>query len=181
MVPVRDQPNVQPQPWCLERDSTLPGDLRPYFLRAGCAPRYILGSVVVNILASPIESAGRFSIGSIEGSSWHQNNPLAKSFMFENVHHAFMVTEGTMNFTVGSENAILNTGEVVYVPRKQRFSIVMHSRYAKAYVFSSGQGILSVLSKAGQRYNQHIIPEKAEEWRLKDLSLLESEMHFNVR
>lgn len=180
MIPVRDHPDIAPQPWSSDRDNALPGDLKPYFLQAGSAPRYLLGSVVTSILAASAESAGRFSIGSIEGSSWHHDGPLSKKFIFETVHHAFMVTEGALDFTIGSDNATLSAGEIIYIPRKQPFSVSILSRYSKAYVFISGEGLLSALATAGQAYGQHIIPEKSEEWRQEDLKLLEAELQFTV-
>lgn len=162
MVPVRNHKEAEATP--LDKDCALPGHLQPYFLRAGAGPRWLFGGIICSILAGAAESAGRFSIGSIEGSSWHEDGPLLKSFTFEEVHHAFQITEGTMEFKLGSQSASLSAGETVYIPRGQPFSITITSRYAKAYVFMNGEGILSLFAQAGTPTQMSIIPEKADSW-----------------
>lgn len=180
MVPVRDHPGAEATPWADDEDCTLPGDLKPYFLRAGTAPRWLLGGVICSILAGPAESAGRFSIGTIEGSSWHKDGPLSKEFIFEEVHHAFQIAEGTMEFRLGSQSAVLGPGETMYVPRGQSFSVTITSRYARSYVFISGTGLLTLLAQAGKSTQQMIIPEKADTWDLSGLQASQKKLRCTV-
>jgi hypothetical protein len=159
MVP---QPHVQPfapQPWVDGKDNVLPGDLRPYFLRAGTEPAYRLGGSVVRVLATTIESAGRFAIGSLEGSSFYENGVLAAGMEFPSVHHAFHIVEGTFGFDVDGAAVTLTAAETLYVPKGSRFEVRFQSRYAKAYVFASGGGLVELFAKAGEDYALPIIPE----------------------
>ena len=180
MVPVRDHPEAEATPSADDKDCTLPGDLKAYFLRAGTAPRWLLGGVMCSVLAGPAESAGRFSIGTIEGSSWHNDGPLSSTFSFDEVHHAFQIAEGTMEFKVGEQSAVLGHGETMYVPRGQPFSITITSRLAKAYVFISGTGLLALLAQAGKSTNESIIPEKASAWDLSSLQASKRELRCTV-
>lgn len=181
MIPVRDHPQVSPQMWQDDRDSSLPGALEPYFLRAGSGPRYLLGGVVCSPLVGIAESGNRFSIGSIEGSSWHSDSPLSKTFKFQHVHHAFQLVDGSMAFTVNaSESANLSAGETIYIPRGTPFSIDIRSRYAKAYVFISGPGVIDLLCRAGEPYHQTIPPEKPEIWEEARLEALQVELGFEI-
>jgi mannose-6-phosphate isomerase-like protein (cupin superfamily) len=159
MVP---QPHVQPfapQRWVDEGDNVLPGDLRPYFLRAGTEPAYRLGGSVVRVLATTKESGGKFAIGSIEGSSFYENKFLAAGLVFPSVHHAFHITEGTFGFDVDGAAVTLTAAETLYVPKGSRFKIRFQSRYVKAYVFASGGGLVELFANAGDGYALPIIPE----------------------
>ena len=135
MVSVRDHHQIEPQPWVECKDKALPRDLKSIFLRADLAPRCLFGGVICSLVATSAASGGRFSIGSNEGPSRHENCPLDKTFTFANVHHAFRVEEGAVTFTMDKESAILKPGEITYIPRGQSFSISFTSRYAKAYMF----------------------------------------------
>lgn len=168
-------------------DNTLPGALEPYFLRAGSGPRYLLGGIVASPLITTAESGDRFSIGSIEGSSWHEklaggSSPVSETFTFHDAHHAFQVADGSVTFTLnsGSESATLNVGETIYIPRGTSFSIKIKTRYAKVYAFISGAGIMDLLCKAGKPYHQPVPPEKAQDWDRASLEALQTQLNFRM-
>ncbi|KAI1613943.1 RmlC-like cupin domain-containing protein [Exophiala viscosa] len=183
MIPVRDPKlaEIKPQAWNEGEDNVLPNGLQPYFLRAGTGPRFLLGGMVVSPLATAAESGGRFSIGSIEGSSWHESSPLSKNFVFDDVHHAFQVADGSVTFTLDeTEVATLNVGETIYVPRGRAFSLAIESRYARVYVFISGRGILDVLTGAGKPFYQSVPPEKSEPWEKASLEKYQADIKFRI-
>ena len=181
MIPVRDHPQVEPQPWADTKDNKLSGDLKPYFLRAGTGPKYLLGGVICSPLATTAESSGRFSIASIEGSSWHDNSPLSSQIQFEDVHHAFQVSDGAVEFRVsGQDKAVLQVGETIYIPKGTAFGVNIKTRYAKMYVFASGGGLADVLCKAGKTYHQSVPPAKVESWEKADLEALQTEVGFHL-
>ncbi|KAL4801520.1 RmlC-like cupin domain-containing protein [Aspergillus unguis] len=160
MVPQPHFSGSSPQPWSQDgRDNTLPGTLTPYFLRAGSGPAYQLEGSVVRPLATTNESAGKFAIGSLEGSCVHRNELLAAGIVFSSVHHAFHVVEGTFEFLIDGTSATLTAGETLYVPRNSRLQIRYLSRYGKAYVFASGGGLVELFTKAGEPYSMPIISE----------------------
>ncbi|KAJ9608055.1 hypothetical protein H2200_007043 [Cladophialophora chaetospira] len=181
MIPVRDHPQISPQAWEEGKDNTLPGKARPYFLRAGRGPRYLLGGIVCSPLVTTAESAGRFSIAAIEGSSWHDSNPLASALQFSDVHHAFQVADGVIEFAVsGEDKANLHVGETIYIPKGTSFGLKIKSRFAKAYVFVSGGGLVDLLRKAGKPYHESIPPEKPEAFQKTDLQSLQTEVGFQL-
>lgn len=164
MIPVRDHPAAQPQPWQDGQDNKLPGSLEPYFLRAGTGPRYLVGGVVVSPLVGAAESAERFSIACIEGSSWHKAPVLSETFQFNSVHHAIQVTDGQLELTIGGQQTTLNAGETAYIPKATSFSFHILSRYVKLYIFISGDGLTALLCQLGHPYDQTIPPETAAPW-----------------
>jgi hypothetical protein len=160
MVP---QPHVQPfspQPWTDGKDNALPGAPKPYFMRAGSEPAYCLGGSVMRVLATTKESTGKFAIGSLEGSSFHGNEILASGLVFPSVHHAFHVIEGTFRLYVDEDSVTLRAAETLYVPKGSRLQLSYLSRYAKAYVFASGGGLVEWFINAGEQYSLPIIPEQ---------------------
>ncbi len=182
MVPVPKHPAADPQP-CSGKDTSLPGRLEPYFLRAGAGPRFLLGGLVCSPLATANESGGRFAIGSIEGSSWHESSsPLSsQKFVFDDVHHAFYVADGRLAFTLGEGEGDLatgNVGEIVYVPRGKAFSLAFESRYAKLYVFANGRGIVDLFEGAGREFHQTVPPEKPAPWEKASLEKFQKELNF---
>jgi mannose-6-phosphate isomerase-like protein (cupin superfamily) len=181
MVPVRDHPYVAPQAWVQGHDNVLPGALEPYFLRAGTGPRYVLGPIVCSPLVTTAESAGRFSIGLIEGSSWHENSPMSEPVSFNSVHHAFNIEGGAAQFTVvGQDTATLQAGETIYIPKNTAFTINIKSRYAQIYVFVSGGGLVDLFLKAGKTYHQTIAPEKPDSWERRALESVQQEVGFQL-
>lgn len=164
MIPVRDHPTVQPQPWLDGQDNRLPGSLEPYFLRAGTGSRYLVGGVVISPLVGAAESDGRFSIGCIEGTSWHNESPLSETFHFTHVHHAIQVVDGQLQLTMGDQEAALNVGETAYIPKGTSFSLRLRSRHTKFYIFASGIGLVGLLCELGHSYQQTIPPETAVAW-----------------
>lgn len=172
MIPVRDHPAVQPQPWRDGEDNKLPGALEPYFLRAGTGPRYLAGGVVVSPLVGAVESGGRFSIACVEGSSWHDNSPLAETFRFANVHHAIQVVDGQLGLAIGDQEAVLHVGETAYIPKTTSFSMGFQSRYTKFYVFISGMGLADLLCELGHSFRQTIPPERPVGWERERLDQL---------
>ena len=181
MIPVRDHPAIAPQGWAEGKDNLLPGASKPYFLRAGSGPRYLLGGLVCSPLATTEESSGRFSIAAIEGSSWHGKSPLSSLLQFQDVHHAFQVADGSIEVEIsGQGKAVMQVGETIYVPKSTAFNLNIKSRYAKVYVFANGGGLIDLLRKAGKPFQQSIPPERAEKWETADLQRLEGGIGFKL-
>jgi hypothetical protein len=100
---------------------------------------------------------------------------------FDNVHHAFNVAAGSVEFSVAQQDkATLQVGETIYIPKNTSFAINIKSRYAQIYVFVSGGGLVDLLHKAGKPYAQTIAPEKPDSWERKDLEVLQQEVGFQL-
>lgn len=170
MVPQPQHPQFGPQPWDVKSDNALPGSPTPYFLQANRGPKYLVEGVVVKPLATTKESDGKFAIGSIEGSSWHTNSTFKSKLRFQDVHHAVQVTEGQLSITIDGQKTLLQAGETVYLPKQSVFNISFASRFAKAYVFASGAGLIELLCELGSDYQHNIVPENAGDARTKNLT-----------
>jgi quercetin dioxygenase-like cupin family protein len=182
MVPQPQHPHFDPQPWSADENS-LPGGLRPYFLRSGTGPKYLVGGTVCTPLATTKESAGRFCIGSVEGSSHHGSSSLfagGKSIKFDSTHHCVQVADGTMKFTVDGAKGILAVGETLFIPAGMEFSFEFASALAKMYVFANDSGLVELLCKLGREYAAPVLPEKALDWDVRSLSKFAEEFGYAV-
>jgi mannose-6-phosphate isomerase-like protein (cupin superfamily) len=183
MVP---QPHIKPfgpQDW-ETTENQLPGKLEPYFLKNATGPAYEVGGTVVRPLVTTAESDGKFSIGSIEGSALlHQHGIFAKEeqcLRFDNVHHAFQVIEGSVEFHLDATHpTTLHAGEVIYVPKGTAFRLKTTSRFSKLYAFASGGGLLEVLIKLGKPHSSTILPEKVEKCDIAALEALQPQFAFS--
>lgn len=169
MIPCPEHIACQPTEW-MAKDSRLPGKLQPYFLKNGTGPAYALGGTVLRPLITTAETADRFSIASLEGSSnANLRTPLfthsVRKLRFASVHHAFQVVEGAVSFAIGSRRpSRVCAGELVYVPKRTEFTFEFDSRYAKVYVFVNGQGLVGLLQEVGQAFYQPMLPEESFPW-----------------
>jgi quercetin dioxygenase-like cupin family protein len=181
MVPLPRHPQFEPQPW-KDDDNSLPGALEPYFLKKGSGPAYLLGGAVVRPLAGMKESGGRFTVSSIEGSSFHKDASIfggpSKGLVFESTHHCFQVSDGSVAVTLDGAETTLNVGETVYIPQGTRFKLEFVSRFAQVYVFTNGVGLSEVMIEAGEKYSGETPPEKAKASDGKVLEGLGSQFGF---
>ena len=159
MVPQPHHPFVEPQPWN-GSENTLPGKLAPYYLQANKGPKLLVDGIVVKPMVTTKESAGKFAIGSIEGSSWHQNSTLKTKLNFPEVHHALHVVEGEFDVVIDGSSSTIRALETLYIPKGSDFTISVASRYAMTYIFSSGAGLLGLLQQIGEEYEHTMVPEK---------------------
>jgi hypothetical protein len=161
-VPMPDLPHFGPQPWDDDTNCSLPGTLTPYFLRAGRGPRYRVGGLITTPLITTAESNHAFSVGSVEGSSSHDHNPVSKGVTFARSHHCFYVVDGFLELVVDGSTIQLGPTETLYIPRGTTFALRFNSRYVKTYIFANGGGLLEALCKVGTPYRGPMIPEKDE-------------------
>lgn len=177
MVPCPQHKPFDPQPW-LPSDNQLPGKAELYFLKSNTGPAYVVGGTVCRPLITTAESNDRFAIGTIEGSSQHNEYSIFsksdKRISFTDVHHAFHVVDGKVDFEIDRSPAQLSAGELVYVPKGTAFRFTVISRFAKIYVFCNGPGMVELLQQLGEDYSFPILPESAKSWDVKELNALES-------
>lgn len=179
MVPQPQYPSCEPQPWN-GTENVLPGNLEPYYLQANRGPKFLVEGIVVKPMATTKESAGKFSIGSIEGSSIHENKVLKSGISFADVHHAIHMAEGQLKITIDGASTTVGSGETVYIPKGSIFSISVASRHAMAYLFANGGGLLEALCEIGQSYEFNLLPEKEVYELRQPLDSLASTHRFQV-
>lgn len=183
MVPQPQHPHFDPQPWSAD-DTTLPGGLEPYFLRNGTGPKYLIGGTVCTPFATTKESAGRFCIGSVEGSSQHSSNASIFAgpahLKFHTTHHCVQIADGTVHFTVDGAEGTLSVGETLFIPAGTAFRFDFASALAKMYVFANGAGLVELLCALGTGYIAPVIPEQAREWDPEGLVRLGKDFGYAV-
>jgi len=181
MVPVPHQKSFDPQPWD-GTENKLPNGLEPYYLRAGAGPKYRLGATLCRPLITTAQSGGKFTIASIEGSSYHKTPIFSegKSLVFPDAHHCFQVAQGKISFTVAGKTAVLSEFETLFIPAGTEFSFNYSSRLAKAYVFANGGGLVEVFLKLGKDYAPALMPETEEALDISSLPDLERELSFRL-
>ncbi|KAK3671570.1 hypothetical protein LTR78_008492 [Recurvomyces mirabilis] len=163
MVPCPQHKQFEPQAW-QSGDNRLPGIPEPYFLKNATGPAYEVGGTVSRPLVTTAESYGKFAIGSIEASCQHQEASIfagkEKSIRFDAVHHAFMVTQGAVEFHLESHTSSnLSAGDVIYVPKGTNFRFSTMSRFSKMYAFANGGGVVELLSRLGQKHSLPILSD----------------------
>lgn len=163
MIPVRDYPYVAPQPWSADGDNILPHGVAPYFLRDHSGPKWILGGILCRPLITEIQSGGRFSIASIEGSSKHKKSLTNESagIKFEKTHHCILVTDGSFKVNVEGNTISLAAGELIYIPYRTAFKFFFTAVYSQAYLFANGGGIERIIRTLGKEYGPPTIPDVA--------------------
>jgi hypothetical protein len=183
MIPVRDKAPFDPQPWN-GTENKLPGvcDNGGYFLKAGAGDKFVLGGTVVRALATRKETAGRFSVYEIEGSSFHAGKGLTKALEFKDTHHAIQTVEGVLTLVINGSEVKTSVGETTFVPAWTKWSFESESVYVRAYVFANGGGVGEVLTSLGSKYKSAAVPQvsEAEAWQESKLKGLEAELNFTA-
>lgn len=194
MIPCPQQASFAPQPWP-ETDNRLPGKPEPYFVKNATGPAWEMGGMVARPLVTGKESDGKFSIGSIETSVQYNassifaaaTGPTPRLLKFPNVHHAFLVVTGSVNFHLSadetsttSSETTLTASEIIYIPSNTAFRFTTISRYAKMYAFASGDGLLAILCQLGATHGSTVLPEKAGEWNRTTLTGANSTERFGA-
>jgi mannose-6-phosphate isomerase-like protein (cupin superfamily) len=183
MVPVREKAQFDPQPWD-GSENVLPGACEKggYFLKADTGPKSVVGGTVVRPLATCKETAGTFSVYSVEASSYHAQSGLTQTLKFTDTHHAFQPIEGVLKIVIDGEQVRATVGETVFVPKGTPFTFEAESVAAKFYVFANGGGLGEVLMALGESYTSVVLPESADvkAWDAAKLKDLEAELAFVV-
>lgn len=184
LVPVREKQSFDPQPWD-GTESSLPGvcENGGYFLKADSGPKFVTGGTIVRPLATRKESAGKFSIYSIDSSKLHHGKGLeGKTFTFEETHHVIQVLEGLVRVVIDGDDTVVGSMETIFVPATKSWRFEAESVYAKYYIFANGGGIGEVLTTVGRSFEWSGVPEAADvaTWDYKDLKDSELELGFVI-
>ncbi|KAK1625361.1 RmlC-like cupin domain-containing protein [Colletotrichum phormii] len=168
VVLVPEHPFIEPRPWPENEDDSLPGTLEPYFLKNDRGTKYLVGGLIMKPLGTTAESAGKFSIASIGGSSYHKGGIFDSTFIkFQGVHHCFYVTDGLVEVEVrGAVNGIsqLSAGESVFIPAGLEFRFRFTSKFPQFYVFCNAGGLVELLRDVGREFAEPVPPKTAEAW-----------------
>ena len=183
MVPMPRHPQFDPQPWT-GTENQIPDGLEPYFLRSRSGPAYLIGGDIVRPLARMAESGGRFTVSSVEGSSFHKDASIfaqqQSGISFDSTHHCFQVSDGSVAFTLNGTKMVLNVGETIYIPQGTTFKFDFATRFAQVYVFTNGAGLSELMIKAGESCKLEVPPEKSAAVDIAKLDGLKKELGFEL-
>jgi mannose-6-phosphate isomerase-like protein (cupin superfamily) len=163
------QPNYTPPElgeWDKD-DERLPESQEGFFLRANTGPRWMLGGVMSRPFITTTQSKGVCAISSIESSSVYgaASSVLSKFMTFQDVDHCLAVQEGTLAVRLkGQEDTVFREGETVVIPAGQAFALEFRSRYVRVWSFTDGDGIETLVHRAGEPLEAVILPEQVTSW-----------------
>jgi hypothetical protein len=185
MVPVRDKPHFEPQPWD-DSETVLPGVCANggYFLKSDTGPRFCVGGTVARPLATRRESRERFSVLGVEGSGVHCGKGLEEMMLrFAETHHAIQAVDGVVEAVVEENRVRVGAAETVFIPAVKAWkTAAADSIWAKWYVFANGGGIGELLMGVGTPYEWAVVPESegVQAWDRSKLAGMEKELGFVV-
>jgi hypothetical protein len=147
-----------------DSENQLPKDSSPYFLRSNTGPRWMAGGVMSRPFITTTQSAGKFAISSIESSSIYGKTIFSQPLKFKDVDHCLCVGEGALVVKLnGKGEETVREGETVVIPAGQSFTLEFASRFVRIMSFTSGDGIESLIHKAGAPYKGFVLPDEAPE------------------
>lgn len=106
------------------------------FLGDGASSKYILGGTLLRPLIAGLQSGGKFSVVSIEGSSYHKNSVFGdhRGIKFKDVHHYVQVVDGYIDFTARGSTTRLAARETSTISTGSEFNFKFANKFAKAYL-----------------------------------------------
>ena len=143
-----------------ERDHVLPEGTEPYYLQANRGPRFLLGGVLSRPFITTKQSDGKFAITSIESSSILSESVLAQAFTLSRVHQVYFVLDGAISVETNGKENLIRAGETLFIPANTRISVKFVDRYVRFWSFSSGQGLETLISEAGDAFSGIVIPDE---------------------
>lgn len=148
-----------------DSENTLPGPLKPYFLRSNTGPSWMAGGLMSRPFITTEQSGGRFSISSIETSSTYGPTMLSKNIRFPSVDHCLCVQEGTLKVAIDGDSVdnddwtTVREGETVMIAAGQPFRLAAGSKYVRVWSFTNGKGIEDVIQRAGAPFDGYVLPD----------------------
>jgi hypothetical protein len=144
---------IPPNPDPSYPDNKLPDSRSAYFLKADLGPRYALGNQICSPLVTHIQSGGKFTICSVEGSKLiEETSQPSFRLVFDKTDFLVRVAYGVLELSLDSERKeVLSAGESAFVPRGAAFSYRFPGRYGKFYMFGGQNegGLEYIFQEAG--------------------------------
>ena len=151
VVPLRGHEGPTVQPW-QDTDNVLPDKTEPYFLRRKSGPTFAVGETICRPLITTMQTAGKFSVASIQGSSKSKGHPGGADSLirFHSTHHCLYVVEGALDVTVDGKTGTLIPGDSAFIPAGSPFRFGFAANFVETLFFSNGGGIAELFSSGGK-------------------------------
>ncbi|KAJ9131004.1 cupin domain protein [Pleurostoma richardsiae] len=156
-TPVENPP--EPNSWSKE-DTILPDEPVGYFLKANSGPRWVLGGISSRPFITTKQSFGKCAISSIESSKLYKKSAFSREMRFATVHHLLVLFEGRIDVAINNGPKVtVYAGEVVFLEADTTFTIEFLTKYVKFWSYASGDGLESIIQKAGVRNDSQALPD----------------------
>jgi quercetin 2,3-dioxygenase len=138
-------------------DDALPGEPRPYFLRAGEGPRHeLFGQIAFQVLTGA-ESGGALGMTVTEGP----RSPLTPAHVHQRTHEGLYCLEGRMRVTADGEEHLLTRGDFFSVPSGVEHSYALDGHLTRFVSMYGPAGPERLHELAGTVAEQRIFPAQA--------------------
>ena len=144
-----------------EQDNKIPSGTETYYLKANTGPRYLLGGVLSRPFITTKQCDGKFAITSIESSRKYGDSVLSRSFSLQSTHQVFCVLDGSIEIRTDGGSTKVAANETAFIPAGLAISLKFLTGYVRVWVYSSGDGLESLIEEAGGSFDGVIIPEEA--------------------
>jgi quercetin 2,3-dioxygenase len=133
-------------------DDTLPGERKPYFLRAGEGPRHLFAGGLATTLISSGETGGQIAMTTLElprgaGVPAHRH---------EHATEGIYVLEGALRLWLDGAERVLATGDYASIPAGTEHRWEGAAFFTKTLAMSTPGGLEAVLTRAGEPTELHM-------------------------
>ena len=139
-------------------DDALPGEAKPYFLRAGEGPRHLLSGQVAYQVLTGAESGRELGMTVTEGPK----GAALPSHVHARTHEAIYCLEGRLRVSADGEEHILTRGDFVSIPAGVEHTYAMEAHLTRFASMFGPAGPERLHEIAGQVAEQRVFPEQAE-------------------
>ena len=139
-------------------DDALPGEMKPYFLRAGEGPRHVLLGQVAFQLMTGAESDGKLGMAVTEGP----RGAALPTHVHERTYEAIYCLEGRLRVNAEGEEHVLTRGDFMSIPAGVEHTYAMEAHLTRFATIYGPAGLERLHEIAGAVAEQPIFPERAE-------------------
>lgn len=134
-------------------DDALPGECRPYFLRAGEGPRWQVGGMLVTALCTGAETEGKLAMLTVEvprGAS-------VPAHIHERTTEGLYVLDGGLRLTLDGTEQLLMAGDYASIPPGTAHRWEAATFFTKAIVMSTPGGLDQLPARLGEPTELHMV------------------------
>jgi quercetin 2,3-dioxygenase len=137
-------------------DDSLPGERKPYFLKAGEGPRHTLFGQTTFQLMTGAESGGSLGMTTTEGPKG-----AVPAHVHKKTHEAIYCLEGRLRATVDGDEHLLTRGDFFNVPAGVEHALALESHLTSWVTMYGPAGPERFYELAGQICKERIFPDEA--------------------
>jgi quercetin dioxygenase-like cupin family protein len=126
-------------------DDALPGEQKPYFLRAGEGPRHLLGGQLQITVCGSAETGGTLAITTLEMGK----GAAMPAHAHERTTEGLFVLDGRLRLRLDGDEYLLTRGDYASIPAGTEHAYESEAGYTKALAMSTPGGLERLFAMAG--------------------------------